>query len=115
MARRIEQVNDLIRQELGRIVDRDADLPANAIVTLTRVITSPDLHYADIFFTVLPIATEAAMLETFGRQIGAIQRALNRKLRMRPVPRIRFVIDAEQKRAERIEMLLAKERLKNQP
>ena len=51
MARRIEQVNDLIRQELGFIVDREVDFPIDSLVTITRVSTSPDLHYADIFMS----------------------------------------------------------------
>jgi|SRR3989344_5405285 len=109
--RRIEQVNDLIREELGKIIDRDIELPDGAMVTLTRVLTSPDLHYSDIFVSVLPQASEVDVLALFAKAIGAIQRALNRKLRMRPVPRIKFVSDIQQKRAERIEKLLAKERL----
>ena len=111
--RRIEQVNDLIRGELGKIIDRDIDLPDRSLLTVTRVITSSDLHYADVYFCVMPHTNETAALETLTKRIGGIQKALNRKLRMRPVPRIKFVLDVEQKRADRIEKLLAGERLKN--
>ncbi len=111
--RRIEQVNDLIRGELGKIIDREFDVPAGSLVTITRVITSPDLHYADIFVSVMPVTNEVAVLAEFEKSVGRIQHLLNRKLRMRPVPRIKFAIDREQKRADRIETLLARENLKN--
>lgn len=112
--RRIEQVNDLIRQELGDILQRDVDMPAEALVTITRVETSSDLHYADIYISVMPEGDEAPTLEVFEKQIGEIQRTLNRHLRMRPVPRIKFVIDRDEKKRERIERLLSRERLKEE-
>ncbi|MBI2055209.1 MAG: 30S ribosome-binding factor RbfA [Candidatus Sungbacteria bacterium] len=111
--RRIEQVNDLIREELGKIIGREVDFPVDSLVTITRVSTSPDLHYADILMSVMPQFYEDEVLALLVKQIGGLQRALNKKLRMRPVPRIKFVIDSEQKRADRIERLLAQERLKS--
>ena len=111
--RRIEQVNDLIRAELGKIIDRDVELPERSLVTITHVITSPDLHYANVFLSVMPRKNEEEALAVFVRSVGSIQRSLNRKLRMRPVPRIKFISDVAQKRADRIESLLAQERLKN--
>lgn len=114
MVRRIEQVNDLIREELGKIIDRDVELPERSLVTVTRVVTSPDLHYADVFLSITPHAKEKEALTVFEQEVGALQHQLNRKLRMRPVPRIKFLIDIEQKRADRIEQLLAEDRLKNQ-
>lgn len=111
--RRIEQVNTLIREEVARIVDRDIELPPHTFVTFTNVITSSDLHYADVFFTVLPRQREADAMAVLELKVGDIQHSLNRKLRMRPVPRIKFRVDVVQKRADRIEHLLAEERLKN--
>ncbi|MBI2096714.1 MAG: 30S ribosome-binding factor RbfA [Candidatus Sungbacteria bacterium] len=110
--RRIEQVNDLIRAEVGKIIDRDVELPAGSLVTITQVATSPDLHYADIFITVMPHSREVGTFAALEKGIGGIQHALNRRLRMRPVPRIKFVVDVKQKRADRIEKLLARENLK---
>ena len=110
--RRIEQVNDLIRQELGAIIKRDIEIPVETLVTVTHVETSPDLHYADIYLSVMPEGDEEATLAVFEKVIGETQRTLNRRLRMRPVPRIKFVIDRDEKKRERIERLLSRERLK---
>lgn len=111
--RRLEQVNALILEELGKIVDKNIDMPAEALVTLTHVITSPDKHYADVFISVMPLDKEKEVLEIFALRVGDIQHMLNRKLRMRPVPRIKFVVDTGEKKRERIESLLAKEELKD--
>ncbi|MBI3627669.1 MAG: 30S ribosome-binding factor RbfA [Candidatus Sungbacteria bacterium] len=110
--RRIEQVNDLIRAELGPIMDREMEFPVDSLVTITRVVTSADLHYADIFLSVMPVASEGDVLAVLEKEVGKLQHLLNKKLRMRPVPRIKFMIDVEQKRADRIEKLLSKENLK---
>jgi ribosome-binding factor A len=113
MARRLDQVNDLIRAEVGAIIKRDVDFPLRSLVTITRARTAADLHYADVLVSVMPQTNEAEVLEILASQIVEIQQKLNRKLRMRPVPRIKFMIDLEQKQADRIERLLAVERLKN--
>lgn len=110
--RRIEQVNDLIRGEVGNIINRRIELPVGALVTVTRVVASADLHYADIFVSIMPALNEEKVLEIFSEKIAEIQHNLNRKLRMRPVPRIKFRVDADEKKRERIEALLARERLK---
>lgn len=113
MERRIEQINDLIREELGKIVDKNIDMPEATMVTLTHAVTSPDKHYADVFISVMPLQREKEVLDIFAERIGEIQHMLNRKLRMRPVPRIKFVTDAGEKKRERIESLLTKEDLKD--
>lgn len=111
--RRLEQVNALILEELGKIVDKNIDMPAEALVTLTHVITSSDKHYADVFVSVMPLDQEKEVLAIFAERVGEIQHMLNRKLRMRPVPRIKFAVDTGEKKRERIESLLSREDLKD--
>jgi ribosome-binding factor A len=41
------------------------------------------------------------------KKIYIIQQSLNRRLRMRPVPRIRFTLDEEELRREKVERSLA--------
>ncbi|MDO8560599.1 MAG: 30S ribosome-binding factor RbfA [bacterium] len=110
MAKRIEKVNELIREVVSGIVLRSIQFPEGALVTVTRVDTSPDIHYANIFITVFSQngGDAEAVIEIIKKDIGSIQHELNKKLRMRPVPRITFLIDEEEARRERIEELLKK-------
>lgn len=115
MTRRIEKVNELVKEVVADIILREVQFPAGALATLTRVSTSPDLHYADVFVTIFPgdreVQKEALLL--LKKSTREIQRQLNRKLRMRPVPRILFLIDEEERKRERVEELLAQERGKS--
>ena len=114
MQRRVEQVNILIRDELANIIDREVDLPEKTFVTITRVDTSRDLRYANVFISVLGEEKEAEnvkeseyVLDIIEKNIYNIQQTLNRRLRMRPVPKIKFLIDREEIKREIIEKSLA--------
>lgn len=112
MAKRIEQVNELVKEVVAGILLREVQFPDGVLVTVTRVVTSPDLHYADVFVTVFSSRGEDAqkeVLETLKKRVGEVQHGLNKSLRMRPVPRILFRIDDEEMRRERVEELLGKQ------
>ena len=101
-----EKLNMLMRDELGKIIDRDIEFAEHTLVTLTRIVTSSDLRYATVFLSVLNGSEENA-LELLAKNIYHIQQRLNRILRMRPVPKIRFAIDEEELRRESVEKSLA--------
>lgn len=104
--RRTEKLNMVLREELSKIVDREVEFPGECLVTITRARVSPDGHYADVFFSVFG-GGEPDALACLKKETPEIQRQINRKLRMRPVPRIRFLIDEEEIRREAVEKSLA--------
>jgi ribosome-binding factor A len=107
-ARRIEQLSNLIREIVAGILVENFTPPVGALVTVIRAVISDDLQYARIFVSVLGGGedAEATALGELTRRSGAIQRRLNQKLRMRPVPKITFSIDTAEKKRERVEKLL---------
>lgn len=109
--RRVGKIQNLLREVTADIVARTVPFPDGLLVTVTRTAVSDDLYYATVFVSVLApdAAAEHAALDQLHRATGAIQYALNRKLRMRPVPRITFDVDQGEKRRERIEKLLGEE------
>ncbi len=112
MTRKIEKVNELIKEVVSDIIHRHVQFPEGTLVTVTRVLSSPDLHYANIFVTIFS-PDKTGRKETVSRlrsEIREIQHGLNRALRMRPVPRIAFVVDEEEEKRERVEELLAEDR-----
>lgn len=102
-----EKLNMLMRDELGKIIDRTMEFPEGALVTLTRVHTSSDLRYATVFFSLLN-GDSAQVLKMFNENVYHIQQQLNKSLRMRPVPKIRFAIDEDEIRREALEQSLAR-------
>ena len=100
-----EKLNMLLRDELGKIIDREIEFPEHVLVTITHIHTSSDLRYATVFLSILSKDNDD-ILEILHKNIYTLQQAVNRQLRMRPVPKIRFEIDKEELRRESIEKSL---------
>ena len=111
MNQRILKVNKLIKQEVGKIILTEADFPRDIILTITKVKTSKDLRYADVFVSVLPTDKEVEIIELLKEEIYFIQQKLNQKLYMKPLPRIKFVIDKSGEDVDRIEELIRENEL----
>jgi len=110
MSKRIEQVNELIQRELGGIILKEIEFPQGIMVTLTRVDTSVDLGQSKVYVSCLPEGKTKSALRILNQNIYDIQQGLNKRLKMRIIPRIFFVTEKETAEAGRIEELL--ERLK---
>lgn len=114
-ARRVEKINVLMREVVAEIIKRDLQFPEGVLVTVTGVEASEDLYYAAVFVSALGKTSEREkeVMAELRKSTGFVQCELNRKLRMRPVPKITFVIDQGEKRRERIEKLLSGEKTSN--
>lgn len=108
-ARRVEKVNILLRELAASLIARELEFAEGTLVTVTRTATSEDLRYATIFVSVLGggVTAPQEAMAVLLRHTPEIQHKLNRKLSMRPVPRIRFAIDRGEQHRERIEKLLS--------
>jgi ribosome-binding factor A len=106
MSHRILQVNELIRQELGKLLLTEIEFPKNCLATITQVETSKDLRHTKIWLSVIPITYTKKVLEKLNKNVGHLQFLLNKKLTMKPLPRLSFVIDETEKKASEIEQLL---------
>jgi len=103
---RIQRVNQLIKKELSQIILRESDFPKNILVTVTRVDTSRNLIHTKIYISVMPEKETQQILESLNQKIYDIQQQLNKRLKMRPMPKINFVMERETAKAGKIEELL---------
>lgn len=108
MSNRIQRVNQLIKKEFSRILLREMDFPPNILVTVTRVETSANLQETKVYISTIPENQASRILKILNKQIYFLQQRLNRRLEMRPIPRIKFLEEKETKEAGRIEELLEK-------
>ncbi|MBZ9578299.1 30S ribosome-binding factor RbfA [Patescibacteria group bacterium] len=108
MSKRIQRVNQLIKKELGKILLREGDFSKETLVTLTRVETSIDLREAKVWISVFPRNQTTKVIQILNRKIYDFQQKINKILKMRPVPKIKFLIETRAKEAARIEELLEK-------
>jgi len=107
MSQRIKRVNELLKHEISQLLLREVDF-CDVLVTITEVDTSPDLKHSKIKISALPQEKNELALEIVNKNIFHIQQKLNKKLYMKPIPKIRFEIDKIEIKAQRIEELLSK-------
>lgn len=108
MAYRKEKINDLIRDEVGKIIHENLDMDNDAVVTVMRAVVSEDLNHVRIYISVFPSQFAQEVLGQINRQIYFLQQILNKKLKIHPVPKMFFVIDTTEERAAKVEKLIEK-------
>ena len=110
---RIQRVNSLIQEELGNIILREIEFPQNTLVTITRVKTSANIFEASILISVLPSDKFKQVIKILNNSIYELQQLLNKRLKMRPMPRIKFMQETETISAGEIEGILEQLKKKN--
>jgi ribosome-binding factor A len=108
MTHRIERVNSLIRHEISELLQRQVKDPRlGNFITITEVVTSPDLKYAKVFISY--IGNEAERKETLSvlaSASGFFRRELTKRLTLRNVPELSFHWDDSIERGNRILRLI---------
>ena len=108
MSNRIEKVNSLMEHEIGKILLKDFAFSPEILVTLTRVDCSANLIEAKVYISVFPEEKSVGILNALQKSVYDVQYQINRTLRQRPIPKIRFVKETQISQAGRVEELLAK-------
>ena len=98
--------DELIKHELGKILFEFLETEPGVLVTITRVATDSDLFHGDVFVSVYPAEKAGGIMEKLTRSVYQIQQMLNKRLRVRPVPKIRFIYDKNPEEAAEVEELL---------
>jgi ribosome-binding factor A len=105
---RPDRVGEEIRQELSEMLSRgDIHDPGIGFITLTRVVVSPDLQQARVFYTSL--GDEKARKETakaLGRATPYMRRQIGSRLRLRRVPELEFRFDQSIEHQHRVEQII---------
>lgn len=104
---RMEQVNELLRQEIGKILVEKVRDPRVGMVTVTAVQTSPDLHHARVYISVLDERKHLdESLEGLKKASGFIRKTLGGRIRLRYLPELTFCYDQSIARGDRVSRLL---------
>ena len=103
---RNEKVSALVRDEIGAILLHELDLTVDALVTVTRAVLSEDGAHVRVFVSVLPENLAEIVLKEIMQNIYNYQQLLNKQLRIRPVPKMYFVVDDTEAEASKIEKLI---------
>lgn len=103
---RLQKVNELLRKQLGEIMERELSLKEGVIITIAKIDTSKDLRYTRMFISVFPEKETHYVTETLKKELSQIQKTLYSKLYMKPMPKLSFEIDTTAQEADKVEKLL---------
>lgn len=106
MSERILRINELIKQEVNNLILTEIDFPKGCLATIVDIETSKDLRHSNIYISVLPVKFTSKVVEKMSKNRSHIQYLLNKKLSLKPLPKIHFKIDRTEKEANDIEQLL---------
>jgi ribosome-binding factor A len=105
--KRLDRVNQLMREEISHLVQRELKDPRLGFVTVTEVDVAKDLKTARVYVSVLGSEAEwQASLEALERARGFIRNWLAPRLRMRSIPHLSFHADRSMAHAAHIQSLL---------
>ena len=107
-SKRVNKINEILKRTIGGIVLKDFDIPENSLITVTRVETTSNLIKSKVFISVIPQEKEKEIIASLRKYVYYIQQKINKKLRIRPVPKIVFMEEKDIEKAIRIEKILAK-------
>lgn len=107
MTNRVEKINSLIRDEVGKIILHDFAFAPDVLVSLTKVDSSSNLIESKVYVSVYPEAKLGGILNALNKSVYDIQYKINRALRQRPVPKIKFIADKSEAKADRVEEILS--------
>jgi ribosome-binding factor A len=105
--KRSQRVADRIMEEVTDILHRQIGDPRIAQITITGVKLSDDLRNAKIYFVELGQETcKAETIEALKKAGGFLRRELGKKLQLRYVPEITFIVDQSFAYGNRIDRLI---------
>jgi len=108
MTKRINKINELIKHNIAEIISRELDLKSGVFITVAKVDTTSDLRYTRIFVSIFPEKETDYVWKSLEHELYRVQGILNKKLKMKPLPRIEFKLDITELKADEIEKLLKK-------
>jgi len=105
MKDRIIRINSLIQEKIAEILLKKVFVK-DVLITVLGVDTSKDLKYTKIKVSAIPFNQSGKVLKILEKQSPILQRALNQEIKIKFVPKIRFMLDKTEEKASRVEEIL---------
>ncbi len=104
---RHQRVTSVIQEHLNGVILREMEFDG-ALVTVTEVEVQKDLDYANIYVSVIPDDRSEDVLQKLNGSRGYLRHILLKKINIKPMPEIRFLLDRGTSRAAELEKTFLK-------
>ena len=106
---RINKIDSILQRELSVIISQEINDPKLGFPTVTEVDVAPDMNTAKVYVSFLgKNYKKRDGLDTLRRSKGYIKSLLAKRVQLRKIPDLTFIVDDSLDKAERIEELLKK-------
>ena len=105
--KRMLRVNELIKRELGTLIEREIMPGFNGLITVTAVQTSPDLRNATVFVSIYgKKGQDEDALQLLRTNRVELQKKMAKNVRLKYTPVLYFKIDDKLEKADKIYQIL---------
>ena len=105
MSQRIEKINALIQSLLGELLQKECSFKPGVFATIVKVDTTKDLRYARVFASAFPDTEKDYVLQTLLHEKASLQKLLHKRLSIKILPKISFLLDETESHADEVERL----------
>lgn len=108
MSRRTDRVNELLREEIGELIQlrvRDPRVEGR-MVSVTEVQVSPDLKHAFVYVSCLAFEETPDAVTGLQHSAAFLHQELGHRLHMRSIPKLTFRVDPSLERGARLASLI---------
>jgi ribosome-binding factor A len=107
MSQRTRRLDELLRQEIGVMLEREIADPRIGFATVTEVDTTPDLRHARVWVSVIGGAAERDQtIAALERAMVFVRRELGTRLRLKRIPDLHVRLDDSIERGTRVLRLI---------
>ncbi len=107
MKNRLVRVEEIMKRELGQILERDLSF-RESLVTVQHVDMTPDLRNCHVFISVYGAADNGrSVIAKLEKDRVSIQKAISKRVILKFTPRLHFKFDHSIERGDRIVQLLS--------
>ncbi|MBR5754636.1 MAG: 30S ribosome-binding factor RbfA [Erysipelotrichaceae bacterium] len=109
MMSRTDKLDSILLRELSVIISQEINDPKLGFPTVTEVDVAPDLSNAKVYVSFLgKNYKKRDGLEALRKAKGYIKTQLSKRIKIRKIPDLTFIVDDTLDKAERIEEILSK-------
>lgn len=103
---RIEQINDLIKQELAKTIHQELELPFDVLISITEVNITKDFKKAKIGISIFPFSKRQEIFNFILKKIKHLQYLVHQNITLKHSPIFWFYLDESAQKTDEILKIL---------
>lgn len=105
MSHRLHKVNENIQRELSPMI-AESDFAEAGFLTLTHVLTTPDLRFATVWMSVLNHPNPQSLIDRLNERSHEFYEPLSDRLKMKYAPQLTFKLDDQSDELNKIDAII---------